>query len=230
MRFRYLIPGCIQSLAALPLRGLFGLFIKIDIQSNEQVRHLQAPFILASNHAHELDPLLLVASLPQFSQLPLIFVSRTKEFYQPMGWRSIFYGGRLFRILGALPAYPGLQNYDQALPHHLEAIAGGQSVCIFPLGKRHTDSDTGGARGGAAYLAFKTGMPILPVRITGIANLTIKDFFLRKCTVHITFGQPLSFTDLIQHESTWPMQIDRNRFEQAASILMEHIVALDTNN
>lgn len=229
MPFHYLAPYCIQFLAAVPLRLLFRFFIHTEIIGLEHIRPLRTPFILASNHSHELDPLLLVASLPlPARQLPLIFVSRTKQFYQPLGWRSVFYGGTLFQLLGALPAYPGLDNYDLALTSHLHALSTGQSVCIFPLGKRHTDSDTGAARGGVAYLTYKTNAPIIPVRITGVTDLTVRHFFRRTRTVRITFGKPLIFADISKNELTTPPNAERNRFEQAASVVMEKIIALDT--
>ena len=216
----------IQRVAWLPLRAVFSLFLRLEIRGIENIREMNTQAIFACNHSHELDPLIVVACLPWRSKyLPLIFVSREKSFYAGLGWRKRIYGGLFFKLMGALQAYTGLHNYNKALVHHLEALNAGRSVCIFPMGKRHIDTNLHNAKGGVAFLGEKTSIPIIPVRITGIENMRLNDLFLRKRHLRVTFGKPVYFTELKADESNG---FERSEYEAAATLLMQKIVKLDS--
>ena len=181
MKIYHTTGSIIQRTAWLPLRVFFAYFLRLHVQGIDHVKKLSTNVIFASNHANELDPLIIVSCLPFFSRhLPLVFVSREKSFYAHIGWKSIFYGGKLFTLMGAFQAYSGLKDFHKALPHHLAALSVGRSVCIFPMGKKHLDTNLENAKGGVTFLAQETGLPIIPVRIIGAENITLRDFFLRQ--------------------------------------------------
>lgn len=213
-------------MAWAPLRALFSYSIALEVRGLEHIEHVRTPVILAGNHTNELDPLIIVSSIPFFSRhLPLVFVSREKSFYASLGWQRHFYGGIFFKCMGAFQAYVGLHDYEKALVHHREALRAKKNVCIFPLGKRHLDTDLRTARGGVTYLAHTTNLPILPVRITGIEGMTFGYFVRRKRKVRVTFGRPVYYAELAKRESD---TVERNEYEIAAMHLMEIIVKLDS--
>jgi 1-acyl-sn-glycerol-3-phosphate acyltransferase len=49
----------------------------------------------------------------------------------------------------------------------LDLLASGSSMGIFPEGTRSRDGRMGEARAGAAFMAIRTGVPVLPVGIAG---------------------------------------------------------------
>lgn len=191
MTFRLNSPSFLQHFAWMPLRIFGKVFCSFEIKGLENVKRVEGNVIIASNHRSELDPLMIVAALPYFSNLlPLTFVSRSKEFYKNNP-RSFLYGGTFFRLMGAYPAYAGNRDYEKSLTHHINRINSGNSVCIFPVGKKHSWQDLDKARGGVGYLALKTGLPIVPVKIEGIGGFSIKEYLTRKSKLTITFGKAL---------------------------------------
>lgn len=228
MHFYHLTGNIIQRVAWLPLRVIFSFFLKMEFQGVDHVKKLKTNVIFAANHANEFDPLIIVSCLPFFSRhLPLIFVSREKEFYEKLGWRGKIYGGLFFKLMGALQVYTGLNDYRKALKHHIDALECGKNVCIFPMGKKHLDEDIHQAKGGVAYLAGVSGLPIVPVRITGIEYMKGSEFWKRKRKLQVTFGEPVYFKDLTGIGNTNP---EKNECEQTAVLLMEKIIALDSSN
>lgn len=126
--------------------------------------------------------------------------------------------------MAALQVYTGLNDYRKALKHHIDALECGENVCIFPMGKKHLDEDINQAKGGVSYLAATSGLPIIPVRITGIEHMKKSEFWMRKRKLKVTFGEPVYFEELSGVGATEPSRV---LCEQAAASLMERIVALD---
>lgn len=139
------------------------------------------------------------------------------------------YGGLFFKLMAALQVYTGLNDYEKALKHHAEALKCSRNVCIFPMGKKHLDEDIHQAKGGVAYLAATSSLPIVPVRITGIEYMKDGDFLKRRRKLRVTFGEPVLFKELSGKGSPNPNK-DKDKYEQVAVSLMEKIVALDSNN
>ena len=219
----------IQRAAWLPLRALFLVFMGLEVRGLENVKQLNTNAIFASNHSNDLDPLIIVSCLPWFSiYVPLIFVSREKNFYENLGWRKQIYGGQFFKLMGALQAYTGLNNYEKALTHHLEALECKRSVCIFPMGKRHLDEDIHKAKGGVSYLSAKTGLPIVPIRLTRIDNVNSHVFWSRKRKLRVTFGKPITYENI--SKSIQVSGSDEKKYDKASVALMEKIVELDLDS
>lgn len=135
------------------------------------------------------------AALPFWSRrLPVFYVSRPRAFYKNSGWRQRIYGGLLFKLWGAHPAIAGAHDYEQTLATHIHIVERGGSVLIFPEGKRSSNGEMGTeAHGGVAYLAARTGCPIVPVHIRGAYGITLTSFLLRRRRISLTFGVPTSF-------------------------------------
>ncbi len=154
--------------------------------------------IFAVNHSSELDPILVPASLPFLSPLmPFFYTSREQSFYKTSSWRQFFYGGFLFTLWGSHSLHSGTRNYEESLATHIRLLEDGKSVCIFPEGRKTKDGSVGAiAHGGVAYLSFRTHAPVIPVRIKGVFQLTAREFLLRRRSVSVVFGQPLSPADL----------------------------------
>lgn len=191
------MPSLFQHFAWTWLRPFLVVFCRLKIKGKSNLKGLPDNVILASNHTNEFDPLFIVASLSFFSPLlPIAYVSRSKDFYANLP-RGFMYGGKFFELMGAYPVYPGLGDYDKSLQHHIDAINHGRSVGIFPVGRRHTMNEIGKARGGASYLAYTTGLPILPMRIDGVGrDMKWQDYLTFKRRMTITYGKPLYAKDI----------------------------------
>jgi 1-acyl-sn-glycerol-3-phosphate acyltransferase len=181
------------------VRPLFWFFLRLKIAGLENLKNLPKGVIFASNHTSELDPILIPASLPFLSRfMPMFYVSRPRGFYQNSGWRQVFYGGFFFKLWGAHSAVSGHKNYGVSLSPHIRIIQHRRTVLFFPEGRKTKNGRVmlNEAHGGAAFLAEKTGLPIVPICVSGLYNITLKDFFLRRRRVSVTFGKPIYAREL----------------------------------
>jgi 1-acyl-sn-glycerol-3-phosphate acyltransferase len=197
----FLISPLILQTAIWPImRPLFRFFLHLKVEGLENLKDLPRGIIFASNHSSELDPVLIPASLPFLSRfMPMFYVSRSRDFYKSSGWRQIFYGGTLFKVWGAHSIISGHKDYGVSLSRHIHIIQHGHSLLIFPEGKKTVTGNVmiDEGRGGVAFLAEKTQLPIIPVCLTNLYKINFWEFVLRKREVHVIFGRPLYSNDAI---------------------------------
>lgn len=200
--FFYISPLILQKAIWHATRAVLFFFCHFEVHGLENLpfsNKLRPYFIaksgviFAANHSSELDPIVVPAALPFFSPLlPVFYVSRPREFYKTSGWRQIFYGGFFFKMWGSHAAVAGFNDYEKSLATHLAILEKGGSVLIFPEGRKTRDGNIQTeAHGGVAYLAHRTGCPIVPLRIFGDFNMTTRDFFMRRRRISVVFGTPI---------------------------------------
>ncbi len=139
------------------------------------------PFILAANHVSYLDPLVLGATCPR----PLHFVMLREFWEKPfLGW--------ICRRAGSFPVDPHGPAAG-ALRRAVRLLREGKALGIFPEGGRSVDGRLQPAKGGAALLALKTGVPLLPAAIIGAERAMPKGVSVpRPFKVRVRYGPPLS--------------------------------------
>lgn len=224
--FQKTIPFLIQGVVWIPAAILFYFFGKLEIrgiQNLVSLKNWKGGIILAPNHSHELDSLLIrivFSAMGRFT--PLFYVSRDKTFYDESGWMRIFYGGFFFKLMGAYPTYSGLKNYEKALKDHVKILFLGGSICIFPEGKITKNGDINEAKGGVAFLAHRTNTPVIPIGISGLFNMSIKDFIFRRKKVIISFGKPLLPKDIFANVNN----ITPNDYKEGAELIMKRVKSL----
>jgi len=195
-------PYFFQTLTRPLVYWLLKFFCRLEVEGLENIEAIDGNFILASNHQHELDGFFLPATIPLSVYFPPIFpVSREKEFYKDKGLRGkILYGGLFFKFMGAYPAYSGLKDYEKSLENQLDIIGDGHSILIFP--EETVKSTT--AKGGVGFLANAIDKSVVPVKIEGINNMTILDFFLRRKKMKVQIRNPIRQTDINDNANIEP--------------------------
>jgi 1-acyl-sn-glycerol-3-phosphate acyltransferase len=147
---------------------------------------LEGPAIFAANHHSHLDAGLLITSLPE-PHRHQVFAAAAADY---------FFDNRLKAtasalVLNAIPierSKVGRRSADQAAA----LLDEGWSMVIFPEGGRSPDGWGHPFRGGAAYLAIRCGVPVVPVHLAGTGRILPKGKSTPKPgrTV-VTFGTPL---------------------------------------
>ena len=137
-------------------------------------------FIIAPVHRSNLDGPLVN------SQCPRIVRSLAK--------REMFPGGMgtwISATLGSFPVHRGVGD-RRSLTAAIDLLKRGEPLLVFPEGTRQTGNQIGEIFGGAAFLAARTGVPVLPVGIAGTEEaMPPKAKFLRRVPVSIVIGDPL---------------------------------------
>jgi 1-acyl-sn-glycerol-3-phosphate acyltransferase len=143
------------------------------------------PAILAANHLSVLDSYLLPALLPRH-----VTFAAKKEYFSgnPVsGW--------FMRLGGSLPTD---RDSAHAAQEMLDAAADlldrGELFGIHPEGTRSPDGRLYRGKIGVAWLALKTGAPVLPVALSGTERvLPVGAKVPRPARIGITIGAPMRF-------------------------------------
>lgn len=190
-------PLLLQTLIWIPTRLFFLLFGKLKVEGVKNVKYLKRGVIFAVNHSSQLDPILLPASLPFFCRLmPMYYTARERDFYKTTGLKSFLYWERTFRAWGAHKVRVGIRNYKKSLSKHIDILRDGGSVMIFPEGGVTKDGNLREAKGGVAYLSYKTKKPVVPVGISGVFKIKFSDMFFRKREIKLKVGKPIFPEDI----------------------------------
>ncbi len=111
-----------------------------------------------------------------------------------MGKDSLWHNrvsARFFSALGGFPVVRGTADRD-ALRRCIEVIEGGEPLVLFPEGTRQSGPLVEHLYEGAAYVATRTGVPIVPVGIGGSERAMPRGARgLRPGRIAIVVGAPL---------------------------------------
>ena len=139
------------------------------------------PFILAPTHRSIIDTPVASGVYRQRMR----FMGADK-------WWSNRHFGRLLTALGGFPVSRGSADRE-ALRRCIAVIEGGEPLVLFPEGERKSGLVVQPLFEGAAYVAMKTGVPIIPVGIGGSERAMPKGakmIYPRK--MHVIVGAPLT--------------------------------------
>ena len=119
----------------------------------------------------------------------------TKRRMRYMGKDSLWkigWIGRIFSALGAFPVHRGTADRE-ALRRCIDFAEDGQPLVIFPEGTRQSGPTVQPLFEGAAYVASRTGVPIVPVGIGGSeAAMPRGARFIRPVKVAMIVGPPIA--------------------------------------
>ncbi len=189
----FFTPIILQWGASIFFKPLFYFFLRLHIEGIENLKNINTKngVLFVSNHISHFDPAIIPISLPLFSKLrPLFYVSRPHKSYEFHEPGDFILRSFLTESWGSFEYVPGKKDYAVSLQNHVRILRDGGSVCIFPEGGISENGEIGEAHGGVGYLAHHVGSVIIPVKIIGIHNIAIKEFFTRKRNAHIIFGKP----------------------------------------
>jgi 1-acyl-sn-glycerol-3-phosphate acyltransferase len=156
-------------------------------------------FILASNHASYLDPIVLGVACPR----KLNFMSKQELFVNPL----------FSRILSRVGAFPVKRDSADlsAVKEAMRRVRKGMALVLFPEGSRKFDGTSQQPYPGIGFLTAKLNVPVVPVFIRGTERaLPKKAKFIRPTKVTLYFGQQISI------ERRMP-------YQDIAQLIMENI-------
>jgi 1-acyl-sn-glycerol-3-phosphate acyltransferase len=169
-----------------PMRLLVSGLAAPDRRGQDRLDVLEGPAIFAANHHSHLDTPLLLTSIPEPWRHKLI-VGAAADYFFATRMTSVLSS----LVIGAVPierSKVSRRSADQAA----QLVDEGWSLLLFPEGGRSPDGWGQPFRGGAAYLAQKTGRPVVPIHLEGTGRILRKGRSLpRPSTTSVTFGRPL---------------------------------------
>jgi 1-acyl-sn-glycerol-3-phosphate acyltransferase len=138
--------------------------------------------VVIANHESFCDILVLLATLP----MQVRFLAKRSVFRLPiLGWS--------IAAAGFVPVDRGDRSRGAAtVEAALRRLEGGRSVVIFPEETRTRDGELLPFKRGAAHLALKSGLPLLPIGIAGTFRILPRGTWeIRPGPVLVSVGNPI---------------------------------------
>jgi 1-acyl-sn-glycerol-3-phosphate acyltransferase len=155
------------------------LFWRLRVEGAENVPPT-GPYVVAPVHRSNIDTLVVAAV--------------TKRRLRFMGKDSLWKVrpvGKLLSALGGFPVHRGTADRE-ALRRCIDVIERGEPLVIFPEGTRQSGPVVQPLFEGAAYVATRTRVPIVPVGIGGSeAAMPKGSKLIRPVRVRVVVGKPL---------------------------------------
>ena len=133
--------------------------------------------LLAANHQSYLDPIIVGVSASR----PLSYMARD----------TLFKHRHFRRLISNLNTFPvQRERLDRAaMAVAVGRLKAGQALLVFPESRRSEDGSLGRLRAGAAMLAAKAGVPLLPVAVAGTFSAWPRHRKLPRCRhVAVSYG------------------------------------------
>jgi len=151
---------------------------------------VEGPLLFAANHHSHLDTPVLLTSIPHRFRRNLVVGAAADYFFS-----NHVTGAVSALTIGAIPierTKVGRRSADLAA----ELIGEGHSMLLYPEGGRSPDGWGRPFRGGAAYLASRCSVPVVPIHIEGTGRILPKGRGRpRPASTTVTFGHPLRATE-----------------------------------
>lgn len=192
-------------------KPIFTFFFRLEVESQEDLKKIKGPLIIAANHLAWVDPFLIGINFPFLSKVfPIRYAC----------WHKYFYSPRLFILVWIFGGFPVKRKIgiEESLKGAVKILENKGVVGIFPEGKRRRGGRPRRGRKGIAYLSLKTKTKILPIKIEAKMNMTAAKFFLRRYKVKVKIGKTFSLPFQEKNKS--------QNLNKAANLIMEKIRGL----
>ena len=179
------------------------IVFRVKCVGQENIQNKGA-YIICANHTSNWDAPILVSNLKR-----KVYLMAKAELFK----------NKFIKWLGdkccVFPVKRGMRDIE-SIKYSLKLLKDGEILVIFPEGTRKGLEKNGKAQNGVAYMAIRTGVPVIPVGIQG----EMKPF--RK--VKLNIGEPLDFS---QYKSNKP---EKEILDKVSKEIMDNIIMLTNEN
>lgn len=157
------------------LRGLLRLLTRTQVYGRENLPQA-GPLIVVFNHMAHFDGPLVLASVPW--EIEAIALA---------GLYEVPIVGQLLRFYGVIPVHR--DEFDrQVLKRALQVLAEGKVLILAPEARMSPTCTLERGRNGAAYLALRSGAPVLPIGLAGTETVYSSLKHLRRPRLSVNIG------------------------------------------
>lgn len=178
------------------LRIFLAVFGRMEVLGRENIP-ATGGLVVAANHTSNLDPIVVGCALDR----KISYLAKEELFRIPvLAW--------VCRNLEAFPIKRGAGDRG-AIRESLKILESGRLFGIFPEGTRSKTGELQVGKPGAAMIALKANVPILPVALIGTNKFPGK--------IKVIIGQPIHF------ERYYGQKVGREELEEVTSEVMGQI-------
>lgn len=139
-----------------------------------------APYVIAANHYSHFDAPAIAAALDR----PIRFLALEDLFVASklLNWLITGFGG--------IPT-PRFRRPIAAVRAAMDALSAGEVVAVFPESTRVSHWRTLPPKRGAAWLAVRAGVPLVPVAVIGTGQAFGLENRVRRAQIRVVVGHPI---------------------------------------
>ena len=149
--------GVVYGISNVLMKAALKIFGELHVDGKENIPE-NGPFIVVSNHLSNLDPAILMTSLPR----RVYFLAKKRLFAYPIA-------SSFFRAYGAFPVGTGRDL--PALHWAKKTLSENKGMVIFPEAHRKPKGGIGSPLSGVSLLGRITQAPVVPIGITGTEHI-----------------------------------------------------------
>jgi 1-acyl-sn-glycerol-3-phosphate acyltransferase len=156
--------------------------VHVEIQGLENIRP-GGNYVFVSNHLSYMDTPVVLANLPE----QFLFLAKSALFKIPfLGWH--------LKSAGHVPVpRDDPRGAIRTLTRAAELIHEGRSTLVFPEGGRSESGELQDFKDGAAFLAIRAQVPMVPLALIGTRRiLRMHTLLFHRGRVKLRVGQPIS--------------------------------------
>lgn len=187
-------------------RVLLFLFTHWRVRGKENIPG-HGPLLIVVNHLNLADPPIIGVSINR----KVMFLAK-EELFRPG------LSGYIVRNYGAFPVRRSGMN-KEAMRKSEQLLAQGMALIMFPEGRRSQGAQLESALSGAALIAARNGVPILPIGIAGTEKLKGITWWLRRPEITVNIGSPFYLSPVNG-------KLTRVKLIEFTHSIMEHIAEL----
>ena len=189
----------IRKIVITLLRIFLLITFRIKKVGQENIKK-EGAYIICANHRSNWDPPILVSSIKRVS-----YIMAKEELFKNnfIKW--------IAKKCCVFPVKRGKMDLE-SVKFALKVLKDEQILVIYPEGTRNGMEKNGKAQNGTAFMALRTGVPVIPVGIQG----TLKPFH----KVTLNFGKPLDFSE---YKTNKP---DKELLDKVSKEIMDNIIML----
>lgn len=186
-----------EAVLRFVLDPLLTFYTRRRTTGRRKLTRLKAPVILVANHVSHLDTPVILAALPRRMRKRTVVAAATDYFY-----RNRLTALVVSLIFNTVPMDRKGGGLEKESAGHLDGLIDqGWNVLVYPEGTRSRSGSTGRLRRGAAVLAARHHVSIIPIRVTGTREAMPPGRFWptrtrsrnghKRHSVDISFGDPI---------------------------------------
>jgi 1-acyl-sn-glycerol-3-phosphate acyltransferase len=185
-----------EGMLRLVLRPLMNVYTRRRATGRDKLSRIKGPVILVANHTSHIDTPIILAALPRRLRKRTAVAAAADYFYRNRVVASLV--SLIFNTVPVDRKGGGLAR--QATDHLDRLLDEGWNLLVYPEGTRRGGS-AGRVRRGAAVLANRHKLPVVPIRVSGTRAVMPPGHFWpkrlhgkvisKRHRVQVSFGEPI---------------------------------------
>jgi 1-acyl-sn-glycerol-3-phosphate acyltransferase len=190
-----------EAMLRFVLQPLLSIYTRRRTVGRDKLGRLRGPVILVANHVSHLDTPVILAALPRRVRKRTVVAAAADYFY-----RNRLVAVVVSLIFNTVPIDRKGGGLEKQSAGHVDRLLdNGWNLLLYPEGTRSRHGATGRFRRGAAVLAARHKVQIIPIRVTGTHKVMPPGRFWptriagnngsRRQVVNISIGDPITATE-----------------------------------